>query len=203
MAYIQWRANNFWTEIMRHRDITPGVGVLPYVCILGMCRKRDPHFQPWISVPEHIIFTNFQKTPFRSITILHFLADFAVPETIIFKISLISTRSSPPTAGSARTQRCGLARRVLAVPESPIFTLKRIKLVPGGPHFKLKTAQARSGNPHFHARQGARSGALVNFSLCRGTYMYLPKFGVSTPSPRGGGGHNISFWYLLWCMLIV
>ena len=30
-----------------------------------------------------------------------FLADFAVPETIIFKISLISTRSSPPTAGSA------------------------------------------------------------------------------------------------------
>ena len=32
-----------------------------------------------------------------------FLADFAVPETIIFKISLISTRSSPPTAGSART----------------------------------------------------------------------------------------------------
>ena len=74
-----------------------------YVCILGMCRTRDPQFQPWISVPEHIIFTNYQKNPFRSITILHFLADFAIPETIIFKISLISTRSSPPTAGSART----------------------------------------------------------------------------------------------------
>ena len=39
-----------------------GGGVLPYVCILGMCRARDPHFQPWISVPEHIIFTNYQKS---------------------------------------------------------------------------------------------------------------------------------------------
>ena len=37
-----------------------GGGVLP-LCILGMCRARDPHFQPWISVPEHIIFTNYQK----------------------------------------------------------------------------------------------------------------------------------------------
>ena len=48
-------------------------------------------------------FHKLPKNPFRSITILHFLADFAIPETIIFKISLISTRSSPPTAGSART----------------------------------------------------------------------------------------------------
>ena len=31
------------------------------------------------------------KNPFRSITILNFLADFAVPETIIFKISLKET----------------------------------------------------------------------------------------------------------------
>ena len=38
-----------------------GVVVFPYVCILGMCRKRDPHFHPLISVPEHIIFTNLQK----------------------------------------------------------------------------------------------------------------------------------------------
>ena len=52
-------------------DENPVGEVLPYVCILGMCRARDPHFQPWISVPEHIIF--------------HFLADYAVPETIIFK----------------------------------------------------------------------------------------------------------------------
>ena len=38
-----------------------GGGVLPYVCILGTCRARDPHFQPYISVLEHIIFTNDQK----------------------------------------------------------------------------------------------------------------------------------------------
>ena len=89
-----------------------GGGVLPYVGILGMCRARDPHFQPWISVPEHIIFTNYQKIR-SGRHYFTFLADFAVPETIIFYISLILTRSSPPTAGSARTQsvrqRRGLA----------------------------------------------------------------------------------------------
>ena len=101
-----------------------------------MCRARDPHFQPWISVPEHIVFTNYQKNMFRSITILHFLADFAVPETIIFKISLISTHSSSPTAGSARP-------RVSDQPETRIFT--------------LKTDQALSGAPHFHAQNGSSS----------------------------------------------
>ena len=76
--------------------------------------------------------------------------------------------------GSARTQRRGLARRVLAIPESPIFTLKRIKLVPEPPIFKLKTAQARSGDPHFHARPGARSGALANFHFAAAhTYQNL------------------------------
>ena len=48
-------------------------------------------------------------------------------------------------------------------------------------------AQARSGAPHFHARPGARPGALAHFSLCRGTYMYLPKFGVSTPELAHAG----------------
>ena len=63
-------------------------------------------------------FRNYQKNPFRSITILHFMAEFAVPETIIFKISLISTHSSPPTAAAQRVrQRRGLA----AVPEIRIF----------------------------------------------------------------------------------
>ena len=51
--------------------LLPG-GVLPYVCILGMCHARDPHFQPWISVPEHIIFTNFKKNLFWSFTIFSF-----------------------------------------------------------------------------------------------------------------------------------
>ena len=87
------------------------------------------------SIPEHTIFYIF-------------LADFAVPETVIFKLSLISTRSSPPTAGSARTQSVRQRRGLAAVPEIRIFT--------------LKTDQARSGAPHFHARPGACSGALAH-----------------------------------------
>ena len=56
-----------------------------------MCRARDPHFQLYISAPEHIILhflpfrrpsfskfsksfcTNYKNIPLRSITILHFL----------------------------------------------------------------------------------------------------------------------------------
>ena len=105
-----------------------------------------------------------KKNPFQSITILHFLADFAVPKTIIFKISLISTRSSPPTAGSARThsvrQRRGLARRVLAVPQTPIFT--------------LKTDQARSRAPHFQAQNGSSSFRSAAFSRSTGSSCRSP-----------------------------
>ena len=136
------------------------------------------------------------------------MADFAVPETIIFKIPLISTGSSPPTASSARTQSVR-QRRVLTlkVPEKlqlyglyvyyvvhicdsgmirvngrseiRIFTLKTDQTRSGAPHFHAQTLQARSRAPHFHTRPGACSNALANFSLCRGTY--LPNFGVSTP----------------------
>ena len=123
-----------------------GGGVLPYVCILGMCRKRDPHFQPWISVPEHIIFINYPKNPFRSITILHFLADFAVPETIIFIASngrglarsaapRVSGRSAAPHfhaqngSSSFRSPPFSSSKLLKLVPETPIFTLDR-ELVP-------------------------------------------------------------------------
>ena len=78
-------------------------------------------------------FHKLPKNPFRSITILLFWADFAVPETIIFKMSLISTRSSPPTAGSAR--RSGdthfHAQNGSSSFQSPAFSSsKRLKLVP-------------------------------------------------------------------------
>ena len=92
-------------------------------------------------------FHKLPTNPFRSITILHFFfADFAVPETIIFKISLISTRSSPPTAGSARTQRVR-QRRELAAGQS--------------------ASQARpgsSGDSHFHAQNGSSSFRSPAFS---------------------------------------
>ena len=45
--------------IIRGKGRYRGGGYFHNVCILGMCRKRDPHFQPWISVPEHVIFTNY------------------------------------------------------------------------------------------------------------------------------------------------
>ena len=66
-----------------------GRGTSMIICILGMCRARDPNFQPWSALKfrsEAYHFHKFPQNTFRSITILHFGANFAVPETIIFKI---------------------------------------------------------------------------------------------------------------------
>ena len=124
-----------------------------------MPRERPPFSAPNFRYGAYN-FYKLPKNPFRSITILHFLADFAVPETIIFKISLISTRSSPPTAGSARTQSVRQRRSVLAVPEIRIFT--------------LKTAQARSGAPHFQAQSGSSSFRSPAFSRSTGSLFQSP-----------------------------
>ena len=75
------------------------------------------------SVTEHHHFT--------------FFGGFAVPETVIFKISLISTRSSPPTAGSARLRSA--APRV----------------------------SVRSGDSHFHAQNGSSSFRSPAFSCSK------------------------------------
>ena len=61
---------------------------------IGYVPRKRP---PFSALNFHSGTYHFHKLPknlFRSITILHFLADFAVPEIIIFNISLISTRSS-------------------------------------------------------------------------------------------------------------
>ena len=104
------------------RTANPGGGGYSICMHIGYVPRERPPFSALKFRSGAYNFHKFPKNPFRSITILHFLADFAVPETIIFKFSLISTRSSPPTAGSAWTQRRGLARHVLAVLESPIFS---------------------------------------------------------------------------------
>ena len=151
--------------------------------------REDPHLQSWISVPEHIIFTNFLKIRSGASPFNIFWRDFAVPETIIFKnffnfnpfiashgrLSPNAKRLAAPRVSQTRPGSSGDWH--FHAQNGPI------KLVPEPHIFKLKTAQARSGAPHFHARPRARSGVLAHFSLCRGTY--LPKFGVSTPPPPG------------------
>ena len=129
-------------------------------------------------------FHKLPKNPFRSITILYVLADFAVPETIIFKMTLISTRSSPPTAGSAAA-----AWR----PEIRIFT--------------LKTDQARSGAPHFQAQNGSSSFRSPAFSRSTGSsfrspgpFFTLPrhiptKIWVNPPPPPDSPSPFVIFTY--------
>ena len=85
-------------------------------------------------------FHKLPKNPFRSITMLHFLADFAVPETIIF---LFFSFFNPFISSHGRRSRTRQRRGVAAVPEIRIFT--------------LKTDQARSGDSHFHAQKGSSS----------------------------------------------
>ena len=112
------------------------------------------------SVPEH---HNFHKLPHKKIR------SGASPyynfwRILPFRRPSFSTRSSPPSAGSARTQsvrqRRGLARRVLAVPESPIFT--------------LKTDQAHSGALHFQAQNGSSSFRSPAFSRSTGSSFRSP-----------------------------
>ena len=122
-------------------------------------------------------FHKFPPNPFRSITILHFLADFAVPETIIFKTFFnFSPAPRVSTASQKRQPDASWQFRRQAISRS-----KRIKLVPEPFIFKLKTAQARSGAPYFHARPGARSGARAHFSAAH-TYQIWGEY--PPPPPR-------------------
>ena len=106
-------------------------------------------------------FHKWQKNPVPSITILHF---FAVPETIIFKISLISTRSLPPTGRLSP----GLAK---CQPDAswqfwrPAFSRsKRLKLGPEPRSFTLKNGSNSVWSPRiFTLDRGARSGARAHF----------------------------------------
>ena len=48
-------------KIMISNNAEPGGGYFHMYAYIGYVPRERPHFQPWISVPEHIIFTNFQK----------------------------------------------------------------------------------------------------------------------------------------------
>ena len=118
------------------RSATGGTSICMHI---GYVPQERPPFSALNFRSGAYHFHKFPKNPFRSITILHFWADFAVPETIIFKIYIIFNpfiashgRLSPNAAPRVSQTRPGssgesqfsapqggrrLARRVLAVPE--------------------------------------------------------------------------------------
>ena len=162
----------------------------------------------WVcAVRETPIFS--PKFPFRSISFSqmtqksspehHHFKFFAVPETIIFKFSIISTRSPPPMAGPAAPRVSG---RPECQPDTswqfrrPTFSRsKRLKLGPEPHSFTLKTAQAQSGAPHFYARPWTsvrRPGPF--FTLPR----HIPtKIWGEYPLP--GGWTPVYYNYLKYC----
>ena len=90
-------------------ETPPGGGGGTSICMhIGYVPRERPPFSA-LNFRSGAYHFHKSENPFRSITILNFLADFAVTGTIIFKISLISTRSSPPTApggGGGGYSRC-------------------------------------------------------------------------------------------------
>ena len=127
------------------------------ICMhIGYVPRERPPFSALNFCSGAYHFHKLPKNLFRSITILHSLADFAVLETIIFKISLISTRSSPPTAGSARTQSVK-QRRGLAAGQST-----------------SQTRPGSSGESHFHAQNGSSSLRSPAFSRSTGSSFRSP-----------------------------
>ena len=198
---------------------------------IGMHIGYVPRERPLIFSP---------KFPFRNISFSqmtqksgpehHHFTFFAVPETIIFKISLIAIAShdrlSPNSKRSAAPRFSG---RPECQPDAswqfrkPAFSRStRLKLGPElAPHFHAQyTAQAPSVRSPAFSRStvelGPEPGPISHFSAAHsyqnlgwipppppgGLHLrvfdirFLPKFGVNTPPPRGGGGFTLkSFWY--------
>ena len=126
-----------------------GGGVLPYVWILGMCRARDPFFQPWISFPEHIIFTDYPK-----------ICSGASPFYIFWRILPFRRPSFSKFLSFQPVHRLRQRRGLAAVLEILIFT--------------LKTDQAHSGDPHFQAQNGSSSFRNPTFSCSTGSSFRSP-----------------------------
>ena len=161
------------------------------ICILGTCRVRDPHYQPWSALnfrsgAYHVhkfppnpsgaspFYIFGQILPFRSPSFSKSVAEhhrftFFFSETIIFR-----TRSIRQRRWLAAGQTAS-ARRVLAVPESRIFTLKTALARSGAPRFQAQNGSNSFRRPSFSRSTGSSFRSPCLFSLCRGTY--LPKFG--------------------------
>ena len=84
-----------------------GWGYFHYDMHIGYVPQTRPPFSAMNFRSGAYHFHKLPKNPFRSITILHFLADFAVPETIIFKISLKIASHGRGSARSAAPRLSG------------------------------------------------------------------------------------------------
>ena len=99
------------------KDLTTGGGgggTLPYVCILGMLLCERPPFSALNFLSGRISFSQIYRQKCFTLEHHHFncKADFtffALPETIIFKMSFRWSRSSPPTAWLSCLGSTGLA----------------------------------------------------------------------------------------------
>ena len=147
-------------------------------------------------------FHKLPKNPFRSITILQFLADFAVSETIIFNFFFyfnpfiashgrLSPNAKRPAARGLAAGQSASQTRPGSSGDSHFHAQNGSSSFSPKPRiFKLKTGQARSGAPHFHARSGARSGARAHFSICRGMHIPTKIWGKTPPPPPPGRYSN-------------
>ena len=156
-----------------------GGGVLPYVCILGMCRARDTHFQPWLSIPESISFSQITKKSVPEHHHFTFLADFAISRDHHFQnffnfiashvLAQPECKTFGSTAGSSRPEHqpdVSWQFQRFAISRS-----KWLKLMSGAPHFQ----------------------ALAHFSLCRGTCKFTYQNLGWVPPPR-----QCLFEFLIW-----
>ena len=130
---------------------------------------------------------------------------FAIPETIIFEMSLLSSRLSLPTAGlliQAPRARSGaphfLARSTQTLSGSPRFSLclgapglaagqsanqTRPTVRFGDPHFHARTPRARSIRSRIFTLELDPEPPIFFLTLPPAAHVYLPKYGVSTPPP--------------------
>ena len=145
-----------------------------------VCAAREtPIFQPWIGggVTEHIIFTNVPKNPFRSITILHFLADFAnIRRPLLRANKAFEKRRMVSSIFTLAPARC-----ILAVPWRLAFS--RSKRIQALRIWSPAFFQARSGALHYSRSIGSlfRSPCPCFHFAAAHTYQNLE---VSTAPPR-------------------
>ena len=133
-----------------------------------MCHFLDPPFSALNFRSRGISFSQITN---KSAPEHQNFRSFAAPETIIFKISLPSSRS---VAAHGRFTAVRPALWGYSRPELPARRVLQVSS--GDPQFHTRV---RSRDPHFHARAALQP---PHFSLCRGTYMYLVFLNVSLVS---------------------